>query len=601
MHSMLRNIILLIVLLTVGVAFLTSPVFKEVSAGIAILLFGMIMLEKGFSSFANGYMQKILARATNRLSRSIGLGFLFTALIQSSSLISVVTISFISAGLITFQGGLGIIFGANLGTTATAWLVAIFGLKIQISALAMPMLAFGVILQFQKGRSWNGLGNVLAGLGFFFLGIHYMKEGFEGIGQSINLAEYAMPGVIGLLIYTGLGFLLTVVLQSSSATMALILTALSVGQVTYFNSLALAIGANIGTTVTAILGALGANVAGRRLAGGHLVFNVVTGIVALLLISPLASLVELIGEWVGLATDNHTIKLSIFHSIFNVMGLVIMVPFIEPLGKFLEKWVVARDPQVEGVEYPKYLNESAMAFPRSAFQALVNETRRLFEETTFMMISHGLNLHREDIKGDEKLQRVIERSREEIDIDIDELYYKKVKIIYSKIIKYATLSQSNFELAPQALAAFQHLKLANRNIVEIIKDTRGLHNNVSRYMLSDNPYMRKQYDRLRNKVSLVLREIYLAHHDEDSKSHLSRLQSIRMKSERSDALTDGTLDRLISEHRIPSEMATSLANDSHRVSGIIAKLIEVAELLYVDIDTYIVALEQKKNMNDPKK
>lgn len=177
-----------------------------------------------------------------------------TAILQSSSLISVITISFISTGLLSLTQGVGIIFGANIGTTTTAWLVAILGLKFKILALAMPMLVFGIILIFKKQKSLKGIGNVLAGLGFLFLGIHFIKEGFDMYKEGFNLAEYAMDDFWGVLVFAGIGLLATVVLQSSSATMAVILTALTTGQITYFNSLALAIGANIGTTITAVIG-----------------------------------------------------------------------------------------------------------------------------------------------------------------------------------------------------------------------------------------------------------------------------------------------------------------------------------------------------------
>ena len=243
---MIKKIFFPVILVLLGWAFFINPTIKEVGAGVAILLFGMIMLEEGFNAFVEGPLQKLLRRMTNKLYKSLGLGFVVTAFLQSSSLISVITISFLSAGLIELYAGIGIIFGANLGTTATAWLVAIFGLKIKVSALAMPMLAFGILFVFQKSKSLKGIGYVLAGLGFFFLGIHFMKQGFDVYQDSINLADFVMPGFWGLIVYTLIGILITLVLQSSSAAMALILTALAVGQITYDNSLALAIGANIG-------------------------------------------------------------------------------------------------------------------------------------------------------------------------------------------------------------------------------------------------------------------------------------------------------------------------------------------------------------------
>ncbi len=140
------------------------------------------------------------------------------------------------------------------------------------------MLAFGVVLIFQSSKSLNGIGYILAGLGFLFLGIHYMKDGFEAFKDTINLAEYAVAGYPGVLLFTAIGIFATVVMQSSHATLVLTITALAAGQIAYENALALAIGANVGTTITAILGAMSANENGKRLAVAHLIFNSVTGV-----------------------------------------------------------------------------------------------------------------------------------------------------------------------------------------------------------------------------------------------------------------------------------------------------------------------------------
>jgi phosphate:Na+ symporter len=596
---MIKKIFFPVILVLLGWAFFINPTIKEVGAGVAILLFGMIMLEEGFNAFVEGPLQKLLRRMTDKLYKSLGLGFVVTAFLQSSSLISVITISFLSAGLIELYAGIGIIFGANLGTTATAWLVAIFGLKIKVSALAMPMLAFGILFVFQKSKSFKGIGYVLAGLGFFFLGIHFMKQGFDIYQDSINLADFAMPGFWGLIVYTLIGILITLVLQSSSAAMALILTALAVGQITYDNSLALAIGANVGTTITAILGSLNANVAGKRLAGAHLIFNMVTGIIALIFIAQLGQLVNYISFSTGIAANNYTIKLSIFHTLFNFIGVLIMIPFINVLVRFLTRVFVEKEKD-DKIEYPKYLNQSVLAYPQTALRALLDESKRLFEKATFEIVSHGLNLHVRDIKGGRKLKEVVQKSKEELEVDIDELYYNKVKIIYSKIIKYATLAQSKFSLSPEAMQAFTRIKLANRNIVETIKDIRGLRKNVSQYMLSDNKYIQKEYDRLRRKVSRVLREIYFTRKDETPEAHLERLERLKEKAYKSDVLLDGTLDKLIREKKISSVMATSLANDSDNVADIVKKLIETAELLYINSDTLIRLTEEEKKKKKKK-
>ena len=253
---MFKNILLVAVLLLLGISFLHIPNIQEISAGVAILLFGMISLENGFKSFAEGPLKKLLAKATDKFYKSFSVGMISTALLQSSSLISVITISFLSAGLITLYQGLGIIYGANLGTTATAWLVATLGLKFNISALAMPMIVFGIVLYLQSRRSLKGLGNIIAGLGFFFFGIALMKSGFDAYQGALDFSNHNLEGISGDLVFIFLGIAMTIILQSSSATIAIVLTVLASGQINYVNALAFAIGANVGTTVTAIIAAL---------------------------------------------------------------------------------------------------------------------------------------------------------------------------------------------------------------------------------------------------------------------------------------------------------------------------------------------------------
>jgi phosphate:Na+ symporter len=182
----------------------------------------------------------------------------------------------------------------------------------------------------------RGIGYALAGVGFLFLGIHYMKLGFEEFQGQIDLARFALTGVLGLVVYTLLGAA-TVVMQSSHATMVLVLTALAAGQITYENAIALAIGANVGTTVTAIIGALGANYQGRRLALAHLLFNLATAAVALVFVAQLREAVDLIASRTGIAADAYALKLALFHTLFNTFGILLMLPVLRPLVRLLER------------------------------------------------------------------------------------------------------------------------------------------------------------------------------------------------------------------------------------------------------------------------
>ncbi|SMG17323.1 Na/Pi cotransporter family protein [Arenibacter troitsensis] len=580
----MKKILLFSSLILLGMLLFMNPTVKEIAAGIAILLFGMIMLEEGFHSFASGPLQVLLKKSTDKLYKSIGLGFLSAAILQSSSLISVILISFISAGLIGLRAGIGIIFGSNIGTTATTWLVSTLGLKIDIAGLAMPMLAFGIVLVLQKPKKLKGIGQILAGLGFFFMGIFFMKNGFDVYKDNINLADFAIPGVLDLVIYTFIGVLITMILQSSSATMALILTALAVGQITYTNSLALSIGANVGTTITAIIGSLGSNISGKRLAGAHFIFNIVTGLIALVFIGYLGQLVDIISGWVGISQSNYTFKLSVFHSIFNVLGVIIMIPLINPLINILNRVFKSSDEE-DIIEQPQFLDENALAYPQTALLALRNETKRLFEKAAFTIIPHGMNIHRTDLFGEEKIKEVVKKSRKEIEVNIEELYLRKIKTIYGKIIEFTTLAQSRSSVSPELTKQFAQIKLASRDIVEAIKALEEIRKNMNVHLFSENMHIRHEYDLLRQKISKILRALYLLQKSPEPTLHLKKLKKLKSDTEKSDILLDGTLDQLIREGKIPSTVVSSLVNDSHIVALISKKLIEAGELIYINQDT----------------
>jgi phosphate:Na+ symporter len=392
----------------------------------------MLFLEEGFRTFTGGLLERLLKRTTDRLWKAISFGIVTTTIMQSSSLVSVITISFLSAGLIWLSAGIGIIFGANIGTTTGAWLVAGFGLKVKISAYAMPMLVFGIILVFQKAKHLKGIGYVLAGLGFLFLGIHHMKEGFEAFRENIDLVEYAMPGFTGLIVFSLIGMAATVIMQSSHATLVLILTGLAAGQITYENALALAIGANIGTTITAIIGSMSSNYQGKRLAAAHLIFNVITGAIAIALISQLIWVVDGIASRVGIAADDYALKLAVFHTVFNFIGVTVMLPFVPKLVSFLQR---AIPKAIEEVVGPKYINDTAFGFPETLLEAVRQETMHLYENA-FEILAHGLNLRRSVILSDQDLDEHVKNDSTVMEFDLDSMYTNKVKSLYAAILEF---------------------------------------------------------------------------------------------------------------------------------------------------------------------
>jgi phosphate:Na+ symporter len=453
---------------------------RTIIAGIAIFLIGMHYMEDGFKLFSGGALEMVLEKFTSTTPRAIGTGFLATAVVQSSSLVSVIIISFLSAELIGLTQAVGVVFGSNIGTTATAWLVSSFGLKIKISAYALPMLIFGVIMQFSRHNSYKGLGSVLIGLGFIFLGIAYMKEGFETLKDGLDLAEYAMEGYLGVFVYILFGAVATVVIQSSSATMAIIITALASGQIDYINALSLAIGANVGTTVTAVLGALASNRNGKRLAVAHFIFNIITGLVAVLLIYQLKDLVDKLAPILAIGDEDFAMKLALFHTIFNVLGVVIVSPFIGQMVRYLETLFQARE---RGRGNAKYLTYEVMEIPASALAAIRKETIHLYDKSLEAIV-HAMNLHRSEIFSDSEIEAIVEKSSKPFQIDINSIYQQDIKTLYAEIIKYASISQAYMDEVGNH--EIYELKMIARGIVETVKDIRELQKNLNFYAKSNN-------------------------------------------------------------------------------------------------------------------
>ena len=461
----------------------------------------MLSLEQGFQAFAGGTLERILKNTTDKLWKSLSFGIVSTTLMQSSSLVSVITISFLSAGLIDLFSGVGIIFGANIGTTTGAWLVAGFGLKVKISAYAMPMLVFGVLLLFQNSKNLKGIGYILVGLGFLFLGIHYMKEGFEAFKDGFDLAKFAVAGYPGLFLFAGIGIAATVVMQSSHATLVLTITALAAGQVTYENALALAIGANVGTTITAIIGSMSANEQGKRLAVAHLIFNLVTGLIAIVFIYQMMASVEWISAHVGIAEDDYTLKLAVFHTLFNTIGVLVMLPLIGRLVSLLEGLF---KPKAILVSQPKYLNDATIEFPDTAMEAVRQETLRIWDHT-INILAGTFGFERGQICSDTDLAAIAQSQRRLPDFDVDAAYEQQVKSLYSAIITF--ISRAGFSWQDEQSGDIHWLREANQNMVEAIKASKHLRKNLVAAAASTNEEQRLIYNNMRVQLSLLIREL----------------------------------------------------------------------------------------------
>ena len=341
------------------------------AGGIGLFLLGMTMMADGLKVAAGPALERILAAATHTRLQALASGAVVTALVQSSSAVTVAAIGFVNAGLLGLAAAVWVLFGANVGTTMTGWIVALVGLKLDIAALALPLVALGVLLLLTgAGTRRAATGQALAGFGLLFLGIALLQQAFSGLAGRVELPQGS--GAAVLLAQLGIGVLLTVLMQSSSASMTVALTAAQGGLLSPLGAAAVVIGANIGTTATAVLAALSATANARRVAVAHVVFNVTTGAIALVTLPLVVHGIDALRLLLDLPPDA-AVQLALFHTVFNAAGVLLMWPFASRLTRWLQTLFVGgeREPAV-----PRHLDDTVLAVPALALDALAQEIAR---------------------------------------------------------------------------------------------------------------------------------------------------------------------------------------------------------------------------------
>ena len=572
---MLKSAAIPFFLILLGYVVVADENFTVILSGIAIFIIGMFFMQDGFKQLSGGILEKLLEKFTSNTLYAILTGFLSTSVVQSSTIITLIVVSFLSAELLTLVQAVGIVFGSNIGSTTTAWIVSSLGVDVKISTYAFPMLVFGVVLRFFKSNGVKGTGNVLLGLGFIFLGISYMKDGFDIMKNSIDLASYAMEGYLGIIVYILIGILITVVIQSSAATLAIVITALNADSITYVNAIALAIGANVGTTLTTILASFASNENGKRVALIHFLFNLISATFITILIYQFIDLTDFIAPFLGVSDTNYGMKLALFHTIFSVTGVILLTPAISLLVKLSEKLIQKK---VSSASKPKYLNQSVLSNPDASLAALRKEIINLYENCQKAML-HALNIHTTGLTR-ETLKVQLSKELTIIDTDIDEIYQKNLKSLYSEIIKFSSFAQEN-------MFDFQHkkideLKRAAVLLVEVLRDTRDIQRNVNFYLKSKNEYIKEEYNILRKELAEMLIDINTLSLLENDSDQLTQFELIKTELVHNDLASSEELDTLIREDKIKATMATSYMNDSATGYSIQKKLVKVANILFLN-------------------
>lgn len=338
--------------------------------GLGLFLLGMSVMTDGLKALAGSALREVLARAAATPARGTLWGAVVTILVQSSSATTMTTIGLVSAGLLTFPQGLSVVFGANIGTTATGWLVALLGVRVSLTAAAMPIVFVGAFMKLLGKGRWAGAGSAIAGFALILIGLTTLQDGMGGLAERLNPAD--LPSVLtgegvalwraalGVLLLVVVGLIMTTVMQSSSAAVAATLSALYAGAIAPEQAMALIIGQNIGTAVSTSLAAIGTTTPAKRTAVGYVLFKVITAMVMLALFPLMAPLIR----WASGHTDP-TILLAGYHTAYNIIGVGLLLPLIRPFSRGVERIVPQRGPVLT-----RYLDKSVMNVNAVAVEAV---------------------------------------------------------------------------------------------------------------------------------------------------------------------------------------------------------------------------------------
>jgi phosphate:Na+ symporter len=281
------------------------------------------------------------------------------------------------------------------------------------------------------------------------------------------------------------------------------------------------------------------------------------------------------------------VSISLFHTTFNIANTFLLVWFVKPIASLVERIVPERIEPKKQIDEPKFLTKSILKYPETAISALTKESKYLYKNAIFEIVAHALNIHRTDIKSNLKVKKIIKKSNVLFDTNVRELYTTRVKNIYGEIIKYATKAQSTLKLSEAQNNELLELKIANRKMVEILKDVGELSRNVSLYLNSENKYIKKEYDKIRNKVVRVLRTIHLFRTEKENEVYHRKLVKLKKEAKANIHSNSLEIDDLIRNDLISVDMASSLFNDFDNVNDMIDKLIDVADLLYGKKDSLL--------------
>lgn len=500
--------------------------FLSLLGALGFFIYGMKVMSEGIQKVAGAKMRGFLSSMTSNRFKGVFTGFTITSLVQSSSATTVLVVSFVNAGLLSLTESIGVIMGANIGTTITAWLISIVGFKVKIAAYALPIIAVGFPLMFFNRDKVKFWGEVLIGFALLFMGLSLLKDSVPDLESNPQILEflsrYTELGFVSTLIFVGIGTLITVVVQSSSAAMALTLVMANNGWVPFELAAAMVLGENVGTTITANLAAIIGNVHAKRAALSHFIFNIFGVIWIIILIHPVLYLVDSYMLSNGSASPFTTatsipIGLSLFHTSFNIVNTLLLLGFVNFIARVVTKAIKSTGDDEFSLEY---ISIGMMSTSELSVEQARKETVR-FAHLTAKMSNQFQELVTTDSK--KRQQKLLKRIR---------AFEEMTDRLELEISNYLTDVSASGNLSKQGTLKISSL-LSSVNDLERIGDIFfQMSKDFERSIQNEKQFKNKQVENIMKMMELVDRAIAIMISNlESNKTSISLDSAMKIEAE----------------------------------------------------------------------
>jgi len=569
--------------------------FINLIGAIGLFLFGMKIMSDALMSLAGNRMRLLMVKLTSNRFNGVLTGLGISGLIQSSSATTLMVVSFVNAQLLTLTEAIGVIMGANIGTTLTAWLITILGFKVKMSAAALPLVFVGFLLYMRKPQKQHYIGKFIVGFALLFIGLQFMKDAVPNLDQSPAIYDflqaYSDKGFIGILFFVAIGTILTLILQSSSATMAITLVAASQGLLSFKAAAAIVLGENIGTTITANMAAMIGGVQAKRTALAHFLFNIFGVIWVLATFYYFLEFVDFLSTFFQGANPLETaedipVGLSIFHTSFNILNTLLLIGFVSLIARISTRLISEKPEEVIAYSEPKFLSVDFLKYPETAIHALLRESRRLYRKTVFEAVTHGLNLHRDDVISSLSPLEVVHKSSQSIPIEITPFIGTRVTPIYTAILNYASKIQLNVDLNENQKETVTKLKIIVRDVLHVLRNTSLFRHEMVKYADSNNSAMTEEIDNMRKEIVVRMRMYNDWRPDSKPTNRETFIKKLKWEAEKRDRELVARVDHLIRHNEITAEMGVSLISCSSYILHIVERLNNAVKTLSYAADEY---------------